>query len=135
MRQLAKPDLLLYAYVCMEYRVKFWVLQVGYTLVLVDTTSWVTHNVRVSQTSSLYMCSTSKLQFTPAVDSRGYPAVEPCALEEAGLVAVFDGLAKPQPGQHAARYQLLVMHVLAVSLLRWSAHCWPVNNVPIYSLT
>ena len=45
-------------------------------------------------------CSASKLQFTPAVDSRGYPAMDACSLEEAGLVAVFDGLTKPQPGQH-----------------------------------
>ena len=35
----------------------------------------------------------------PAVDSRGYPVKGSCALEDVGLVAVFAGLASPQPGK------------------------------------
>ncbi len=43
-------------------------------------------------------CSVSKLQFTPAVDNRGYPIKGSCDLEDVGLVSVFDSLASPQPG-------------------------------------
>jgi hypothetical protein len=35
----------------------------------------------------------------PAVDSRGYPVKDSCVLEDVGLVAVFAGLASPQPGR------------------------------------
>ena len=44
-------------------------------------------------------CSSSKLHFMPAVDSRGYPVKGSCVLEDVGLVAVFAGLASPQPGK------------------------------------
>ena len=46
----------------------------------------------------LFACSVSKLQFTPAVDNRGYPIKGSCDLEDVGLVSVFDSLASPQPG-------------------------------------
>ena len=44
-------------------------------------------------------CSSSKLQFMPAVDGRGYPIKTTCVVEEVGLVAVFEGLQNPQPGK------------------------------------
>lgn len=47
---------------------------------------------------SCFACSTSKLQFIPAVDNRGYPIKGSCDLEDVGLVSVFDSLANPQPG-------------------------------------
>ncbi|KAL0018357.1 hypothetical protein WJX79_004260 [Trebouxia sp. C0005] len=63
---------------------------------------WLGRLVQVSGTSCklhyFTQCSSSKLQFMPAVDSRGYPVKGNCALEDVGLVAVFAGLVSPQPG-------------------------------------
>lgn len=58
-------------------------------------------------------CSSSKLQFMPAVDGRGYPIKTTCAVEEVGLVAVFEGLQNPQPGRLRVSHYSVQVHCFA----------------------